>query len=196
MRILVAEDDPVSRKLLVAWLQRWGHEVLAASDGAVAYRLLKENPDIPLVVIDWMMPEMDGVTLCRSIRTEIGELIYVILLTAMSDKSHVAAGLEAGADDYMTKPFDSGELRARIQVGERTVNLKRALAEKITELESALSHVKQLQGILPICMHCKRIRDDQKSWHDIDRYVALHTDAKFSHGICAVCLEKHHPEDS
>ena len=196
MRILIAEDDPVSRTLLVASLRRWGHDVLATENGAQAFVTLEANPDVPLCIVDRMMPELDGVEFCRRVRERFGDYVYIILLTAMAQKSDIATGLEAGADDYMTKPFDAGELRARILVGERTVLLKRQLAEKIADLEAALAHVKQLQGILPICMHCKRIRDDQKAWHDIDRYVTQHTDAKFSHGICAACLEKYYPADT
>jgi DNA-binding response OmpR family regulator len=194
MRVLIAEDDATSRTLLTALLRRWGFEVLATDNGAAALRELAANPDIALAICDWMMPEIDGITLCRRVRAEIGDLIYIILLTANSTKGDIATGLEAGANDYVVKPFDAGELRARLVVGERTISLKRQLVQKVEELQEALAHVKQLQGIIPICMHCKKIRSDDKAWHEIDRYMADHTDARFSHGICAACLDKYHPE--
>jgi sigma-B regulation protein RsbU (phosphoserine phosphatase) len=95
--------------------------------------------------------------------------------------------LEAGADDYLTKPFDPQELRARIKVGERILGLQTSLAERVTELEDALSRVKQLQGLLPICSYCKKIRDDQNYWEQVESYISKHTEAQFSHGICPDC---------
>ena len=98
-------------------------------------------------------------------------------------------GLDAGADDYLAKPFDRNELRARVQVGVRVVELQRHLAEHIKELETALSQVKQLQGILPICSYCKKIRDDQNYWQRVESYISDHSEAEFSHSICPSCYE-------
>src|SRR5687768_7941446 len=108
MRVLVAEDDSVSRTLVSAALRRMGHSVVAVESGTAALEELEIDPTIPLAIFDRMMPEMDGLQLCREARSRSGDLLYIILLTAMSEKSDVEAGLDAGADDYMTKPFDNG----------------------------------------------------------------------------------------
>jgi response regulator RpfG family c-di-GMP phosphodiesterase len=100
------------------------------------------------------------------------------------------AGLDAGADDYVVKPFDQEELRARVQVGIRVLKLQRSLADRVTELELALDRVNQLQGLLPICCYCKRIRDDRNYWHQVEAYIENHSDAQFSHGVCPECIEK------
>lgn len=117
---------------------------------------------------------------------------YVIMLTAMASKDNVVEGLDAGADDYVVKPFDSNELRARIEVGRRMVELQSVLATRVHELQDALDHVRKLQGILPICMHCHKIRDDEESWLQIENYLMEHADVQFSHGICAECMELHY----
>jgi two-component system NtrC family sensor kinase len=134
MRILMAEDETVSRRLLQSYLQKWGHEVVVANDGAEAWRLFEQS-HFPLVISDWMMPELDGVDLIRRIRaTERSGHVYVILLTGRSQKEDVVEGMEAGADDFVTKPFDRDELRVRLQVGERVCELERRLAEQTREL--------------------------------------------------------------
>ena len=110
--------------------------------------------------------------------------LYVILLTARDARADVVAGLDAGADDYLIKPFDLEELRARVQVGRRLVALQDRLADRVAELQEALTKVKQLNGLLPICAYCKRIRTDQNYWEQVEHYVAEHSEAQFSHGIC------------
>ncbi len=134
MKILVAEDDPVSRRLLQNYLQKWGHEVVLANDGAEAWQLFEQD-EFRLVISDWMMPEMDGVDLIRRIRESPRPIhVYVILLTGRSQKEDVVEGMEAGADDFVTKPFDRDELRVRLCVGERVCELERRLAEQSREL--------------------------------------------------------------
>jgi len=188
MKILIAEDEPVSRRLLEGALSRWGYQVLVATSGQEAWNVLQQ-PDPPsLLVLDWLMPGIDGVEICRRARRDTRlNACYILLLTSRSTKEDIVQGLEAGADDYVTKPFDNSELRARIQVGARVVNLQSALAERVRELESALTHVKQLHGLLPICCYCKKIRDDKNYWHQVESYVANHADVRFSHGICPDC---------
>ena len=134
MRILIAEDAPVSQRLLLRSLQKWGHEVVAASDGAEAWqRFLAE--DFRFVISDWMMPEMDGVELIRRIRAcERSGYVYTILLTAKSAKEDVVVGMDAGADDFITKPFDQDELRLRLRAGERILRLEQTLAARNREL--------------------------------------------------------------
>jgi DNA-binding response OmpR family regulator len=196
MKILLAEDDPISRHRLTATLTKWDHTVVATRDGAEAWDVL-QRPDAPrLAILDWIMPKMDGLEICKRVRSQNNaSYVYIILLTAKGQKEDVVEGLEAGADDYVTKPFDAAALRARLQVGERIVNLETALAQKIHEQQEALAQVKQLQGLLPICMHCKKIRDDRDTWHKLETYIEGNSRVMFSHSLCDACLEKHYPEE-
>jgi CheY-like chemotaxis protein len=189
MRILIAEDDVVSRRLLQATLVRWGYEVVVADDGATAWQLFQEGVPPALAILDWNMPGIDGLEVCRKVREtqQDRRTTYLILLTGRGSREDVVAGLEGGADDYILKPFDPEELHARLRAGLRIVDLQRNLAERVRELESALQQVKQLQGLLPICMYCKRIRDDHNYWQQLEHYLATHSEAKFSHGICPTC---------
>ena len=139
MKILIAEDDPVSSRVLSTSLIKWGHEVVATCNGLEAWQALQEDNAPQLAILDWMMPGMAGPEVCRKVRQEITTSpIYLILLTAMSRKQDVVAGLEAGADDYLTKPFDRHELRVRLQAGVRIVELQSSLRERVRELEGAI----------------------------------------------------------
>lgn len=196
MQILIAEDDLVSCRMLEVMLTRWGYRVVVARDGAEAWSHISVPEGPRLAVLDWMMPEMDGTEICRRLR-EMKNLdyTYIILLTARGQKEDIVEGLEAGADDYITKPFDQGELRSRLRSGERILELKQSLALKVCELEEAIEHVTQLQGLLPMCMHCKKIRDDKQVWRRLEAYIEDHSAAKFSHALCDECLAKYYPEN-
>jgi sigma-B regulation protein RsbU (phosphoserine phosphatase) len=191
VKILIAEDDAVSRTLLEASLKKWGYEVITVRDGLEAWQALQGQDASELAVLDWMMPGMDGLEVCRKVR-EIPPVrpIHIILLTARGGRGDVVKGLEAGADDYITKPYDLGELRARVQVGVRLVELQHTLANRVRELEEALARVKQLNGLLPICSYCKKIRDDRNYWQQVEGYISKHSEVQFSHGICPDCYEK------
>ena len=190
-RILVADDDPVSLQVLQRALEKWGHEVIVARDGTEAWQCLTCPEPPQMAILDWMMPGMDGPTICRRTRAAPSALApYLILLTARNDYVDVVAGLEAGANDYVTKPFHHAELRARIRVGIRVLELQSKLAERVKDLEQALKQVKQLTGLLPICMYCKKIRNDGDYWQQVETYLSEHTEAEFSHGICPECYEK------
>ncbi len=129
MNILIADDDPVSRRLLQSYLQKWGYEVTGARDGAEAWQLF-EASCFPMVITDWMMPELDGPGLLRRIRSfRRPGYVYAILLTSKSQKEDLVAGMEAGADDFLTKPFDRDELRVRFRAGERIIRLEHNLRE-------------------------------------------------------------------
>jgi len=150
MKVLIAEDDPISRVLLQGHLQKWGHEVTAANTGAEAWRLFQAG-SYPLVVSDWMMPEMDGPELIRRIRAcPRPGYVYVILLTSRTQKADVVVGMEAGADDFVTKPFDREELRVRLRAGERIVQLEHTLAEQnqaLREAQAALVQNEKLASL-------------------------------------------------
>ena len=188
MKILIADDDPVSRSVLQITVANWGYDAVVTSDGPAALEALQADDAPPLAILDWMMPGMDGVDVCRKIReVSTGRPTYIILLTGRDRKQDLVEGLRAGADDYVTKPFNQEELQARLQVGVRVVELQRSLADRVRELEQALSQVNQLQGLLPICAYCKKIRDDKNYWQQVETYVAKRTEVKFSHGICPDC---------
>ncbi|MCX5819363.1 MAG: response regulator transcription factor [Deltaproteobacteria bacterium] len=195
MRILIAEDDFTSRTVLTAVLKKQGHEVMAMVNGTEAWQALQQ-PDSPkLAILDWMMPEIDGPEVIRRVRAlQTDRPPYIIMLTTKGDKADIIAGLEAGANDYLAKPFDPGELRARIEVGRRLVEMQDALAAKVEELRQAFDQIKTLRGIVPICANCKKIRDDQGYWNQVEVYVRDHTEAEFSHGICPECMKELYPE--
>lgn len=191
MNILIAEDDPVSCRILERTLAGWGHDVSIATDGRMAWDILKGADSPPLAILDIMMPEMDGREVCRKVR-QLSSAIppYLILLTAMSAKDNVVEGIQSGANDYLTKPFHREELKVRVEVGMQMLELQRVLANRVKELEEALSQVKQLQGLLPICSYCKKVRDDQNYWEKVDTYISDRIDVRFSHGICPECLDR------
>lgn len=195
MRILIAEDDITSRTLLSAVLQKNGHEPVEARDGAEALATLLREDAPRMAILDWMMPEIDGVEVCRRVRAREQERPpYLIMLTTRGEKTDISAGLRAGANDYIAKPFNAVELVARIEVGCRYADLEDRYAAKVRELQEALAQIKTLSGVVPICSHCKKIRDDEGYWNQVEAFVASHTEARFTHGICPECMAKLYPE--
>jgi sigma-B regulation protein RsbU (phosphoserine phosphatase) len=188
MRALIADDDYLTTTILAKTLERWGLDSVVAPDGTQAWEILQRDADIGMAILDWVMPGMEGPELCRRIRQhpDRGHL-HVLLLTARDSRADLIAGLDAGADDYLVKPFDQEELRARIHVGLRMLGLQARLTDRVTELQVALSKVKQLQGLLPICSYCKKVRPDRDYWEQVEDYVSHHTGVQFSHGICPTC---------
>lgn len=196
MKILIAEDDPMTRHLLRALIEKWGHEALVVADGNEAWHVLRREGEPQLAVLDWMMPGMTGIEVCRKVReTMTTSQPYILLLTASRvGKEDVVAGLEAGADDFLTKPFEPPEFRAHLATGVRIVQLQAELRARITELEDALAQVKTLKGLLPVCAWCRKMRDDTGYWQELEVYIRRRTDAQFTHGICPECLRKHYPD--
>ena len=188
MKVLIADDEAIFRTVVRGILARAGHEVVEALAGDQALAILDAPDAPPMAILDWMMPGLDGIDLCRTIRAREGRVApYLILLTARDRREDVVSGLDAGADDYLTKPFDAGELRARVRVGARILALQQALADRVQALEQALGQVKQLEGLLPICAWCHKIRDDHNYWQSVERYVAERSTARFTHTICPDC---------
>lgn len=176
MNILIADDDAVCRMTLGSALKKLGHEVKAAQNGAEALEsYAKGGPRV--IISDLLMPGMDGLELCRRIRNYPNpQYTYFILLTMVEGKDNYLEGMKAGADDFITKPFDTEMLAARLAVAERVLSLQ--------------SQVRQLAGLLPICSLCKRVRDDQNYWHQVESYISDHTDAQFTHSYCPDCFKK------
>lgn len=173
MKILIAEDDAVSRFALSTRLKKLGHEVIACEDGRDAWHAyLNERPKI--ILTDWMMPEMNGLELVRRVRAE-GRLqyTYIIMLTALGGKESFLQGMHAGVDDFVTKPVDHGGLEARLRVADRVLSLQKQANE--------------LRGLLPICMYCKKIRDEENHWHVLESYVEGRSQMSFEQALCPQC---------
>lgn len=195
MTVLIAEDDVISCRILERILQKWGYTTMIANNGLEAWNVLQTRDAPKLALLDWMMPKMSGIEVCQKIRAgETDTPVYIVLLTAKNSKEDIVEGLESGANDFITKPFNTSELRSRLRVGEKMVELQERLNKKIIELKQAAEHIQTLQGILPICMHCHKIRNDNEAWERVDMYVEKHSEAQFSHSLCPECLDKHYPE--
>ena len=176
MKTLIAEDHRESRVSLSLLLRSEGYDVTEAATGLEAWHEF-EHGRFALVISDWLMPQLDGLELCRRIRaTERPYYPYVILLTALKGKDRFLQAMSAGVDDFVAKPFDADELRAKLHAAERIVTLK--------------DRVKRLEGILPTCMYCKKIRDEKQIWVSIEEYITERSLAEFSHGVCPDCLTK------
>jgi sigma-B regulation protein RsbU (phosphoserine phosphatase) len=191
MRLLLAEDDGIARTGMQTLLSCWGYDVTSVSDGKAAYQILCRDDSPEIGLLDWMMPHLDGVDVCRKVREQPRPRpLYLILLTARGAEEDLIAGLRAGADEYLTKPVSPAELCARLQAAQRIIELQESLKARVHDLEVTLARIKQLQGLLPICMYCKKIRDDHNYWQQLEAYVSAHSEAQFSHGICPECYTR------
>ncbi|TLY23630.1 MAG: response regulator [Nitrospirae bacterium] len=208
MRTLVVDHAPAVRELIQAILTTDGQtEVLTSESLDDAFRHLaivdreSGNAAIDLILMDIMMPDMDGISACRRIKAvERLRDIPIIMVTGRTDSEALQTAFAAGAIDYITKPPDTVELRARVSSAlamKREIDVRKAregeLLEKNRQLAQALKEVKVLRGFLPICVYCKKIRDDQGYWHTLEAYITSHSEADFSHGFCPECLNKHFP---
>jgi phosphoserine phosphatase RsbU/P len=191
MHVLVADDDPITTTALAGALRRLELDVTVAHDGALAWHVIQGPTPPSLAIVDWMMPCVDGLELCRRIRRAPAHAhMYVLLLTARDSRADIVAGLEAGADDYLVKPFDVHELRARVHTGIRILGLQKDLATQIAMLKETIANVKQLKGLLPMCSYCKKIRKDVGYWQQLEAYISDHSEAEFSHGVCPTCFDQ------
>lgn len=189
--VLVADDSPTLRARIRVALAPRGYLVEDVSDGSAALDRLLE-PDAPrLAILDWEMPGLSGIEVCELLRAQGRVSTYLLLLTGHDD---AVTGLDAGANDFIRKPFRDDELVARLRVGERLLTLGASLEERIAELEQERRNVRELQSLLPVCMHCHAVRNDASQWERIDQYLARNGEAQVSHGVCDACLEKHYPD--
>ncbi len=188
--ILIVDDVPHNLQVLGEILDVAGYEVAAALGGYQALEAVeRERPD--LILLDVMMPGLDGFEVCARLKAnEASRDIPVIFLTARVESEAIVRGFEVGAVDYVTKPVNRGELLARVKLHLELVAARRELKARNEALEQALSEIQTLRGIIPICSHCKKIRDDRGSWEQIELYVQQHSEAIFSHGICPSCMKE------
>lgn len=176
MEILVAEDELVSSRLLSRTLEMLGHTANAFIDGAQALKAFEEHT-YPVIVSDWTMPEMDGLDLCRAIRglKRKGYTYFILLTAAEQSDANYTEAMDAGIDDFLTKPLDKDSIWMRLRVAERILSY----TNQITTLEE----------LLPICSYCKRVRNDQDYWEQVESYFTERTGSMFSHSICPSCYE-------
>ena len=176
MKILAVEDDPVAQLVLEAQLKALGHEVVLAADGETAWTAL-EDKALRVVVSDWRLPRLDGLDLCRRVREQRDDYVCFILLTQrLPTEENLEAAFAAGVDEFLNKPVDARELRLRLHVAARILGFT--------------SELRRLEGFVPICGYCKKVRGDKKYWEEIEMYIGERAGTRFSHGICPECYDQ------
>jgi CheY-like chemotaxis protein len=199
--ILVVDDTLANLRLLVSMLTEYGYKVRPATNGRLALSAAQTEPP-DLILLDIIMPEMDGYEMCGRLKAdERTRDIPVIFISAIDEMFDKVAAFSIGGVDYITKPFHVGEVLARVNTHltlrhlQKTLQVKNEqLQAKNNELEAALAKVKLLSGLLPICANCKKIRDDEGYWQQVEVYIRDHSEAEFSHGLCPDCISKLYPE--
>jgi CheY-like chemotaxis protein len=207
-KILVVDDIIKNIQLLGSVLSKEGYAVSYATDGAKTLEMAVSEP-FDLILLDVMMPEMDGFEVCRQLKLNpVTEGIPILFLTAKSEPDDILRGLQEGAVDYLTKPVNPPELLARVKTHLALQKAKADLQQSKAELErknhdleqllaenqKALAEIKTLRGILPICSSCKKIRDDEGYWTQIETYIQAHSQAEFTHSLCLDCAKKLYPD--
>jgi DNA-binding response OmpR family regulator len=207
-KILVVDDIKKNIQVLGSILGKEGYAVSYATDGDKALDMTTTE-DFDLILLDVMMPGMDGFEVCRRLKKQPQtQEIPILFLTAKSEQDDIIRGLEHGAVDYLTKPFNTAELIVRVKTQISLRQAQRIILERNAELEKkneelerlivenkqAKSEINTLRGILPICSHCKKIRNDKGYWTTIESYISKHSEAEFSHGMCLDCAKKLYPD--
>jgi DNA-binding response OmpR family regulator len=192
VKILIAEDEFTTRMMVQVCLENWGYRVESVTNGIAAWAAL-QKPDAPhIAILDWEMPELDGVEVCRRAK-ELDTVSppYILLLTSRDSKTDIVKGFDAGADDYMTKPFNDNELRARVRVAERLVRTQSSLAESVLELKEALNQVEMLENGIEVCRECRMILSPYDGrWHGLGDILDKGADPRFIVKTCSACMKK------
>jgi DNA-binding response OmpR family regulator len=176
MKILIVEDDPIAGAVLEALLKVLGHEVEIAINGDAGWKSFATEGR-RIIISDWMMPGMDGLELCRRIRKQGGDYTYFILISNLTTSGgNLKQAMDAGVDDFLPKPVNQTELQARLFVADRILNYA--------------TQVRQLQEIIPMCGYCKKMRDDQNYWSQVEEYLGKQAGTSISHGVCPDCYER------
>jgi CheY-like chemotaxis protein len=177
MKILIADDDAISRKVLCLTLQKLGHEVVAAEDGLEAWEIFDREP-VRAVVSDWMMPRLNGLDLCKRIRDrpQTPYTFFIILTAAHTTESDYTTAMDSGIDDFLAKPLQRELLRTRLHMAERILRYT--------------TEISQLQDLIPMCSYCQKVRDGADYWERVDTYIKARTGTHFSHGVCPGCYEE------
>lgn len=195
-RVLIVDDEPINLRLISVSLSE-EYDILTALNGHEAISRLKQQ-EVDLILLDVMMPDISGFDVCRIIKADSRYAeIPVVFLTAMDTPQGERQGLDLGAIDYLSKPVELEVLKLRVRNltalklrGDEVREQRDLLAIRKEELEAALARVRQLEGIIPICMYCKKIKDDQESWQELEKYITQHSEVMFSHSACPECYEK------
>lgn len=192
MKILIAEDEFTTRMMVQVCLENWGYRVESVTNGTDAWAAL-QKPDAPhIAILDWEMPELDGVEVCRRAKEmDVSNPPYILLLTSRDLKTDIVKGFDAGADDYMTKPFNDDELRARVRVAERLVRTQSSLSESVAELKEALNQVEMLENGIEVCHECRKIFSPYDGeWHGAHAILDNGADPRFIVKTCPSCMKK------
>lgn len=191
--VLVVDDTPENLRLLTQMLTQEGYQARPVPSGKWALEAVHASPP-DLILLDITMPEMDGFEVCRELKAnETTRNIPVIFISARDDTRDKVRAFTTGGVDYITKPFQVEEVLARIKTHLSLHILQQALAEKNTQLQNALDNIKTLKGMIPICANCKKIRNDEGYWQQVEAYIQQHSEAEFTHGICPDCARKLYP---
>jgi phosphoserine phosphatase RsbU/P len=189
VKILIAEDEFTTRMMVQVCLETWGYRVESVTNGNDAWAAL-QKPDAPhIAILDWEMPELNGVEVCRRVKEmDIVATPYILLLTCRDSKTDIVKGFDAGADDYMTKPFNDNELRARVRVAERLVRTQSSLSESVAELKEALNQVEMLENSIEVCRACRKIFSPyDRGWHLFHDVIENGADPRFIVKSCPSC---------
>lgn len=187
MKVLIAEDDDIARRILESMLRRWNYEVVVAADGNAAWKILQNEDSPRIAILDWIMPGLSGMEICIKARTLP---IYKILLTSKSLAEDIATGIENGADDYITKPFSPLDLRARILTGEKLLERQGDDIAKEQGITVSTSGESETGPLITICSYCKNVKDEKSLWQSLEYYIGAVIEGRVTHGICPDCYQR------
>jgi len=192
LRILAVDDDAGTRLTLVSIIQAAGWTPVVVADPEQAYDILTGPDAPPIALVDWEMPKLSGIELCQKVRrADPDARPYLIFVTINASANDIVTGLDAGADDYMVKPFAAVELQARVRAGLRTIAVQSDLRTRLREAETIAALTKPLRETMPICVYCHRVRHGAAQWSTLEEYLHTEINVKFTHGFCPTCYTSH-----